>query len=133
MTKHNLGPDQTWENGKKPSFRSNFGPFDPNMGSYNSFLQTLPPLDVRYFSWVSRSLMLQIVASHACMKFQRNLMNQTWENRKKPSLWPYFNPFGPKIFRTHSKLSLYTISRKTNEPNMRNWKKKLVLDPILTH
>ena len=70
--------------------------------------------------------MLQIVASYHCMKFQRKLMNQTWENRKKP----YFNPFGPKIFRIHSKLSLYTISRKTNEPTMRNWKKKTCFDPF---
>ena len=71
--------------------------------------------------------MLQIVASYHCMKFQRKLMNQTWENRKKP----YFNPFGPKIFRIHSKLSLYTISRKTNETTMRNWKKKLVLTHLI--
>ena len=70
--------------------------------------------------------MLQIVASYHCMKFQRKLMNQTWENRKKP----YFNPFGPKIFRIHSKLSLYTISRKTNEPTMRNWKKENLFWPI---
>ena len=32
------------------------------------------------------------------------------------------------------KLSLYTISSKTNEPNLRKWQKKpLVLDPSLAH
>ena len=31
------------------------------------------------------------------------------------------------------KLSLYAISRKTNEANMRKWKKKLVLELVLVH
>ena len=26
---------------------------------------------------------------------------------------------------------IYAISRKTNEPNLRKWQKKLILDPIL--
>ena len=26
--------NQTWENGKKPSFGPNFGPFDPNLGRH---------------------------------------------------------------------------------------------------
>ena len=31
------------------------------------------------------------------------------------------------------KLSQHTISRKTNEPNLRKWQKILVLGPLLTH
>ena len=46
--------------------------------------------------------MLDIVASYHCMQFQGKLMNQTWENDKKPSFVPDFGPFGtnmgPKIF-----------------------------------
>ena len=59
------------------------------------------------------------------MQFQRKLMNQTWENGKKPSLgslWPKLDP--QKIFswilplldvRHYCKLSLYAISRKTKK------------------
>ena len=32
--------------------------------------------------------MLDIVASYHCMQFQGQLMNQTWENGKKPSFGP---------------------------------------------
>ena len=64
------------------------------------------------------------------MQFQEKLMNQTWENSKKPDFGPDFGPFGlnfgPKIFsqilplqdiRHCYKLSLNAISRKTNEQN----------------
>ena len=66
-------------------------------------------------------------------------MNQTWENGKKtPSFGPNFVPFdpnfGPQIFFSWilllldaihcCKLSLYTTSRKTNEPNFRKLKEK---------
>ena len=65
---------------------------------------------------------------------------------KKPSFGPDFGPFCPKfgppqkIFlwvlplldvRHSCKLSLYAISRKTKEPNLRKWLKNLVLGPIL--
>ena len=46
--------------------------------------------------------MLFIVASYNCMQFQEKLMNQTWENSKKPNFGPDFGPFGlnfgPKNF-----------------------------------
>ena len=32
--------------------------------------------------------MLDIVASYPCMQFQGKLINQTWENNKKPSFGP---------------------------------------------
>ena len=41
--------------------------------------------------------MLDIVASYHCMQQQRKLMNQTWENNKKPSFGPDFGPFGPNL------------------------------------
>ena len=31
------------------------------------------------------------------------------------------------------KLLLYTIPRKTNEPNLRKWQKKLISDAIMVH
>ena len=69
--------------------------------------------------------MLDIVASYDCMKFQGKLMNQTWENDKKPNSGINFRSFdlnlGPQIFflwvlpllkvRDCCKLSLYAISR----------------------
>ena len=42
-------------------------------------------------------------------------MNQAWENDEKPN-------FEPNYCR---KLSLYAISRKTNEPNLKKMAKKL--------
>ena len=43
--------------------------------------------------------MLDIVASYQCMQFQGKLMNQTWENGKKPSFEPNFGPnSGCQIF-----------------------------------
>ena len=60
-------------------------------------------------------------------------MNQTWKNDKKINFVPDFGLFGPnwspkKIFVifTSSRCiaaSLYVISRKTNEPNLRKWQK----------
>ena len=32
-----------------------------------------------------------------CMKFQGTLMNQNWENDKKPSFGTDFGPFGPNL------------------------------------
>ena len=108
---------QTWENGKKPNFEPKFG---------------LPI----FFSWIYLYCMLDIVASYHCIQFQQKVTNQTWENDKKPSFKTDFGPFGsnlgPKIFswiltlrhvRHCCKLSLYPISRKTNEPNLRKWQK----------
>ena len=38
--------------------------------------------------------MLDIVASYHYMQFQGNLLNETWENGKKPSFGHDFGPFG---------------------------------------
>ena len=57
------------------------------------------------------------------MQFQRKLINYTWENSKN---------WAQKIFswilplldvRHYCKLLLYTISKKTNELNLRKWQK----------
>ena len=74
-------------------------------------------------------------------------MNQTLENSKKPNFGPDFGYFGsnasPKKFFlsftstrcyhvTHCcMLSLYAISRKTNEPNLEKWQKNLVSGVIV--
>ena len=76
--------NQTWENSKNPSFTPNFGPFCSN-------------LDPQKISVDFISLMLHIIASYHCMQFQGNLMNQTWENYKKPSFRCVFGPFDPNL------------------------------------
>ena len=43
--------------------------------------------------------MLEIAASYRYMKFQGKLMNQTWENGKKPGFGANFGPFGPILGR----------------------------------
>ena len=44
---------------------------------------------LKFFSWVLPLLDI--------MQFQEKLMNQTWENRKKPSFETDFDPFGPNL------------------------------------
>ena len=73
-------------------------------------------------------------------------MDHTWQNDKKPyfgsDFGPFWPKFGSKIFflwvltlldvTLCCKLSLYEISGKTNEPNLRKWREKnLVSGPIL--
>ena len=76
---------QTWENGKKPSFLTNFGPFGPNLGPLNFFHEF-------YLNYN-----LDIVTSCDCMQFYGKLMNPTWENGKKPSFGTDFGPFDPSL------------------------------------
>ena len=82
--------NQTWENYKKPSFGTNFGPFGPNLGSKNFFSKILPLLRVRH------CCKLSLYAT------SRKLMNQIWENGRKPGVrsnfGPFFPKFGPKTF-----------------------------------
>ena len=66
--------EQTWENGQKPSFRTNFASYGPNLGLRNFF-----PGFYLY--------MLDIVASYHCMQFHGKLKNQTWETGKKTLLF----------------------------------------------
>ena len=47
-------------------------------------------------------------------------MNQTSENGEKPNIGPDFGSFGSYLGTTIGcKLSLYAVSRKTNDPNSR--------------
>ena len=110
--------NQTWENGQKPSFRTNFAPYGPNLGLRNFF-----PGFYLY--------MLDIVASYHCMQFQGKLKNQTWETGKKTLLlglilaqiWAtnffFFKNLTLSVTRNHGQLSSCTISEKTNDPILR--------------
>ena len=113
--------DQTWEFGRKSNFVHDFCPFWPKPGPQKFY--------------VGFNSTGYIIASYHCLQFQGKLMNQTWENGKKPSFSPNFGPFGqnmgPKFFllwilplldlKYCCKLSLHVVSRKTNEQNLRKW------------
>ena len=105
---------QTWENGKKKTnFESDFGLFHPNFRDFYLYS------------------MLNIVASYHCMQFQGILLNWTWTMAKYPVSRPILASlakYGPQSFLSISplldvihccKLSLYAISRKTNDPNLK--------------
>ena len=62
--------------------------------------------------------MLDTVASYHCMQFQGKLMNQILPRLK---------------VRYCCMLSLYANSRKTKEPNLREWQKNQVSGLILAH
>ena len=68
--------NQTWENGKKSSFKTDFSSFVPYLGPQIFFHRF-------YFYY-----MLDIVASYHCMQFQGKLMNQTWKIAKNLVLGP---------------------------------------------
>ena len=94
--------NQTAENSKKPNSGPDFGPKLPHPSPI--FFHRFP--------------------SYHPMQFKIKIMSQTWENGGKPK-------FRPKNFslcvsplldvRYCYKLSLYVLSRKTNDPNSRTW------------
>ena len=101
---------QTWEKGKKSSFRPKFGP---------KF----------FFCGFYLYCMLDIVASYHCMQLQGKLTNQIWENDEKPSFRNNSEPFRPDLspnifheFNLYYMLEIvqsyysFAVSRKTNEP-----------------
>ena len=47
-------------------------------------------------------------------------MNQTSENSKNTKFGPDFAPFSPKL---EPQIFLWLLLLKTNEPNLRKWKK----------
>ena len=126
---------QTWENGIKNLVPGQFWHLWPIFGPQKTLYGFFGGF---YLYW-----MLYIVASYYCMQFQGKQMCQTWENGKKNlvpgrfwHLWPKFGPqkflYGffwwvlPLLDVIHCcKLSLYAMSRKTNEPNLRKWQKTL--------
>ena len=62
---------KTWENGQKPSFRTDFVPFGPDLGPK------------KFFHGFYLYCLSDIVTSYHCMQAQGNLMNQTWVNGQK--------------------------------------------------
>ena len=106
-----------WENGKKPI--SNIKIFFRGFYLY---------------------LMLDIVASYHDIQFQGKFMIQTQWNDKKHHFAIDLGPLGPNsgrqiffiklVVRHCSKLSFYSIYRKTNEPSLRKWWQSCVL-PVL--
>ena len=68
--------NQTWENGKKPSFGNDFGTFGPNLS-----LQI-------FFSWILPLQDMTNCFSLLLYAFSRKLMSQTWKNGKNLVLGP---------------------------------------------
>ena len=109
--------NQTCENGKKPSFGHDFGPFGPKFDPQKNFLWFLPLLDIIYCYKLSLYVMSRKTN-------EQNLRKAKMP--KKPSFWPYFGPkWGRQIFfffknltslvtRYHGQLSSCAISEKTN-------------------
>ena len=77
--------NQTWEICKKPSFRTDFGSFGPNLCPKSIFPWILPLVHARHCCKLS------------LYQFQRKLMNQTWEIGEKPSFETDFGPLGPNL------------------------------------
>ena len=79
--------EKNWKKRQKIISRSDFGSFGPNLSPNN------------YFRGFYNYQMLDIIASYQCMQFQGKIMNQTWENGKKPSLRPDFVQISPNSGR----------------------------------
>ena len=76
--------NQTWEKGKKPSFRTNFGTFGPNLGPKIFFID--------FTSTKCYTLLQAIMASNS-----RKINEPNWQNGKKTSFRTNFGPFGPNL------------------------------------
>ena len=61
--------NKTWKNDKKPSFRTNFGPFDTNSGRQKTFFSKI---------WLFQSLYIMVSYHH--VQYQKKLMIQSWQN-----------------------------------------------------
>ena len=102
--------------------------------------------------WTSQIFLASFTFTSSEKSFQAiilyNLKENYWmkvEKMAKNLFWAWFWPFLTQIWSPifftwvlplldviHCyKLSLYTISRKTYEPNLRKWQKNLVSGPIL--
>ena len=80
---------------------------------------------------------LSTVSNYHSMHFKQRLVNQASENREKPNFGPDFDSLGPNLGLRHfflsvfslpdvrhcCKLSSYSVSRKTYDPNSRKWQK----------
>ena len=80
------------------------------------------------------NIFLDIVTRYHPIQFKGKLRNQTWENGKKLILGLILARFGPNSgpkknlwilrqldVRHYCKISLYWVSKETNEPNLRKW------------
>ena len=117
--------NQTWKNGKKPNFGSDFSPFLPKFGAQNVFSWAWPLLDAMHCYKLS------------LYAISRRTNEPNLRKWKKTSFGLDFGPvgpnLGPKFFLSWilplldvihcCKLSFYAISRKANEPNSRKWQK----------
>ena len=100
--------------------------------------------------WPQKFILFLLNVRHCCklslyaISWKSNEPNlRKWQKKLvSGKIFPSGPNLGPKVFlwilpvedvRHFCKLSLYAISRKTNEPNMRKWKKKTSLGLILAH
>ena len=88
----------------KPNFGPNFGLFWPKFGRKKFFSWVLPLIYIRHCCKLS-----------FCMQFQEKLVNQIWNNGKKPSFRSDSGPFDPNLaqqiffFKKWLYQSLYTM------------------------
>ena len=111
--------NQTWENGRKPSFAPDFGPNLVPIFFFFGFTSTrcyalLQAIIVWDWFWLLLPkfylcYILGIIASYRCMQFQGKPMNQTWENGKKHSFGTDFGSFGPHFTSTTCSALLQAI------------------------
>ena len=117
---------------KKTNFGPDFSPFGAKCDSKIFFFMSLPLLEVKHCCRLS----LYVIPRKTNEPNLRKWPKTQFQDQFCP-LWSKFRPqkFFSWILPLHVrhcfKLSLYAISRKTKEPNLRNWKKTLLLGLIL--
>ena len=113
--------EPAWENGKRPSFRTDFGPFDPNLGPKNFFSWILSRLNVRHCCRLSLYAISRKTTWTKLEKITKNLvlgpilvhLTQIWATNS------FFKNLAPSVTRYYGQLSSCTISEKTNNPILR--------------
>ena len=116
--------NQTWDNGKNPSFGSDFDTFWPKFDPKVFFVGFT---SARYYTLL-QAIILSNIKENQWIKLEKMAENLVLG----PILAPLAQIYAQKHFlsilslldvRNQYKLSLYAISRKTNGPNLRKWQK----------
>ena len=122
--------NQTWENGKKSRFWSIWAKFrPPNFFS----LENPTPWVTRYHGQLSSCITSEKTNDPVLRKLsdgRRDGQTDRETDGQATRVISWWDLPQPDVIHC-SKLSLYAISRKTNQSNLKIWQKKLVLDPIL--
>ena len=109
---------QTWENGQKPNFWPNFGPFSPNLDPRNFFIDFTP---TRYYTLLQAIIVCNFNKNY-WTKLEKMTKTLFWAQFWH--IWPkfgskkifFFKNLALSVTKYHGHVSSCTTSEKNNDP-----------------